>query len=346
MRHNQPPGIDQGFDVVDSFAPPKTATFKRTNDPKGIYRIAEGACRFIEKNRSRPFLAYISHHATHMGIQARQETTARFAAKGEGELHRHTKYAAMNADMDGGVGVVLAKLKELDLESSTLVVFTSDNGGLPHSSQAPLRGFKGLYYEGGIRVPLIARWPGVTTAGATCDVPITNADLYPTFLDAAAARVPEGKTLDGESMVPLLRGGDGLKRQAVFWHFPGYLDAPNSGSRDQIFRTRPVTVIRKGRWKLHLFHEEWMLDGGRQTLDTNNAVELYDLETDIGETSDLALQEKAKRDELLDDLLAWTERVGAPLPSQPNPKYDPNAPPPKRGRRGKRKQQQKKKVRR
>ena len=313
----------QGFDVDKNTSPPSAAEFKRTNDPKRIYQITGGACRFMEQNKDRPFFAYISHHATHMQIQARQAMYDKFAEKGVGKVHSHEKYAAMNAQMDDGVGIVLNKIKSLGLERDTLVVFTSDNGGLPQSSQAPLRGFKGLYYEGGIRVPMIARWVGVTEAGRRCDAPVQNIDLYPTFLDAAGVKAPDGKVLDGESLMGLLEGRKSLRRQAIFWHFPGYLDAPNSGSRDQVFRTRPVTVIRKGDWKLHLYHEEWVLDGGRAKLDTNQAVELYNLQEDIGERNDLALTRKEKRDELLDDLLAWMARTGAKMPSQANAQYDP-----------------------
>jgi arylsulfatase A-like enzyme len=243
--------------------------------------------------------------------------------------------------MDDGVGLVLDKIKALGLEKDTLVLFTSDNGGLPQSSQAPLRGFKGLYYEGGIRVPMIARWPGVTEPGSTCDVPVINVDFYPTFLDAAGASVPSGKALDGESLVPLFKGGKQLARPAIFWHFPGYLDRPNSGSRDQLFRTRPVTVIHKGDWKLHLFHEEWALDGGRDGIDKNNAVELYNLAGDIGEGRNVALERKEKRDELLGDVLTWFERVEAKLPTEANAKYAPSADP--SGNAGKKKRRARRK---
>lgn len=313
----------QGFDIDENCSPPSNKKFKQTNDPKSIYQITEGACRFMEQNRDRPFFAYVSHHATHMGIQARQAMYDKFAGKGEGKIHSHEQYAAMNAQMDDGVGILLDRIKVLGLERETLVVFTSDNGGLPQSSQAPLRGFKGLYYEGGIRVPLIARWVGVTLAGTSCDVPVHNVDLYPTFLDAAGSEAPRGKVLDGESLLRLLKREEGLRREAIFWHFPGYLDRANSGSRDQLFRTRPVTVIRKGDWKLHLYHEEWVLDGGRAKVDTNKAVELYNLREDISERNDLASTRKDKRDELLDDLLTWMVRTGAKMPSQANVQYNP-----------------------
>jgi arylsulfatase A-like enzyme len=141
---------------------------------------------------------------------------------------------------------------------------------------------------------------------------VLNIDLFPTFADAAGAEIPEGKTLDGESLRPLCAGGE-LKRESIFWHFPGYLDRPVTRGRDKDFRTRPVSVIRKGDWKLHLHHEEWLLDGGREKLATNKAVELYNLNEDIGERHDLSNENTAKRDELLDDLLAWFENTNAKL---------------------------------
>ena len=188
-----------------------------------------------------------------------------------------------------------------------------------------MRGNKGSYYEGGIREPFIVRWPGVTAPGSHSDVPVINVDLYPTFLAAAGATPPEGKILDGESLLPLLKGEAGLKRQSIFWHFPGYLDSPVTRGRELDvktgFRSRPVSVIHKGDWKLHLYHEEWQLDRGREKLNENKAVELYRLTDDIGERNDLSNVETAKRDELLNDLLAWADSSGAPLASEPNPKF-------------------------
>ncbi|MDA0283653.1 MAG: aryl-sulfate sulfohydrolase, partial [Planctomycetota bacterium] len=172
-------------------------------------------------------------------------------------------------------------------------------------------------------VPMIAHWSGVVRPRSTCDVPVLSVDLYPTFLAVAGAGLP-GSPLDGESLVPLLRDGSKLGRPSIFWHFPGYLDGPVPRGRDSVFRTRPVSVIRKGGWKLHLYHEEWQLDGGRETISRNNAAELYNLAVDPGEREDLALSETYKRDELLDDLLAWMKRVPARLPDEQNPKWKGN----------------------
>ena len=327
---------DQGFDVYfDSRRPnPNKARPKEKQDPKGIFSLTEKACEFMEQNRDRPFFAYVAHHAIHSALESRPDTLSKFKAKpSEGLQHKSPPYAGCTYDLDAGVGVLLDKLKELGLEENTLVVFTSDNGATPQSSQEPLRGNKGSYFEGGVREPFIVRWPGVTKPGTKCDVPVINVDLYPTFLDAAGAETPKDKVLDGESLVPLLKGEPALKREAIFWHFPGYLDRPVTRGRDKVFRTRPVSVIRKGDWKLFLYHEEWQLDGGRAKIDANNSVELYNLAEDIGERKNIAKTEIAKRDELVTDLLDWHDRTGAMLPKEENPKYDPTTPGGKKKRR-------------
>lgn len=311
-----------GFDVIEHSR--HGFNSDDPNDPKAIFSISDAACAFIEANRARPFIAYISHYAVHSRLEGRPETLRHFKTKPPGKMgHDHPVLAACLADLDTGVGRVLDKLDELGLADNTLVVFTSDNGG-PHVTQEPLRGAKGSYYEGGIRVPMIARWPGVIAPGATCDAPVSNIDFYPTFLAAAGATAP-ASPLDGADLRPLFEGQPRLAREAVFWHFPGYLDSPVLRGRDPVFRTRPVSVIRKGDWKLHLYHEEWQLEGGREKLSSNRAAELYNLADDPGETADLANANPGKRDELLEDLLAWMESVNAKLPEQTNPGYDPGA---------------------
>ncbi|MGE3315422.1 MAG: sulfatase [Planctomycetaceae bacterium] len=299
------------------------------SDPKGVFTLTTKALEFIESNKSRPFFCYLAHHAIHTPLQARPESLAKFKAKSPGAQHRQPLYAACLYDLDASVGLLLKKLNEMGLEKNTLVVFTSDNGGTSKSSQEPLRGNKGCYYEGGIREPFIVRWPGVVRPGSRSDVPAINVDLFPTFLAAAGAAVPDGKVLDGESLMPLLRGEGALSRSSIFWHFPGYLNDPVIRGRELDiktgFRSRPVSVIRKGDWKLHLYHEEWQLDGGQKKIETNNAVELYNIATDIGERNNVALTNKAKRDELLEELLAWFKSTSARIPTDRNPAFDPAA---------------------
>ncbi|MBM3336050.1 sulfatase, partial [Candidatus Sumerlaeota bacterium] len=182
----------QGFDVAL-----QPGTQGGSDDPKHIYSITKTVCEFIEKNKDRPFFCYVAHHAIHSGLEARQATLEKFKAKTPGKQHSGALYAACLYDLDDGVGILLKRLEELGLGKNTLVLFTSDNGGTPQSSQEPLRGSKGCYYEGGIRVPLIARWPGVISPGAVSDAPVSNVDFYPTFLDAAGASAPADKILDG-----------------------------------------------------------------------------------------------------------------------------------------------------
>lgn len=321
---------EQGFDVsFDSFGEGPVPEGTESNragppqDPKGVYTLTDRACAFMAERREGPFFVYLAHHAIHSPLQGRPESIARFLAKGASE--RDAKYAACTHDLDDSVGRLLAKLKELRLDEETLVVFTSDNGAVQASSQEPLRGSKGGYYEGGIRVPFLVRWPTVVKAGSRSEVPVINVDLFPTFLAAAGAALPGGTPPDGESLLPLLRGEGSLNRQAIFWHFPGYLDNPvNRGRTIDVrdgFRSRPVSVIRKGNWKLHLYHEEWALDGGRDGLPASGAVELYDLASDIGEHTDLAAERADKRDELLADLLSWQQQVSAKSAHQPNPGF-------------------------
>ncbi len=341
---NRKPGVpprEQGFDTV--FESQGGWKKNEPGNPKGIYSLTKAAGEFMEKNKDRPFFVYLPHYAIHVGHQSLPATLAKFKAKERGRQHGDPAYAACLTDLDDGVGIIMKKIADLGLADNTLVIFTSDNGGYSASSQEPLRGNKGCYYEGGIRVPFFAIWPGIIKPGTTCDVPVNSLDLYPTFLVAAAAPVPKDKVLDGENLLPLFQGTGSLKRQSIFWHFPGYLDNPTTRGRESDtkagFRSRPVSVIRKGDWKLHLYFEEWVLDGGRDKLITNHAVELYNLKEDIGERTDIASINTAKRDELLEDLLAWQTSVNAPIPTKSNPDYAPgNAAKGKGKRKGKAKQ--------
>lgn len=284
-------------------------------NPKAIQSITSAACDFIEANKDRPFFAYLPHYAIHSPLQSRPEVLQKFKQKPAGSLHRDANSAACLAELDEGVGRLLKKVTDLGLEQNTVVIFTSDNGGT-HESQEPLRGKKGCYYEGGVRVPMIVRWPAVVKAGSTCAVPVINVDFYSTFAALAGAKLPGDRPLDGANLLPLLQGRAALDRQAIFWHFPGYLDGPVPRGRDPEFRTRPVSVIRKGDWKLHLYHEEWQLDGGVANPASSRAVELYNIVDDRGEANDRAASSVEKRDELLNDLLAWIKHTAAPLPTE------------------------------
>ncbi|MDZ7639426.1 MAG: sulfatase [Bryobacterales bacterium] len=315
----------QGFNVYyDSRFPDPNRKRDMPDDPKGLFSIAAAACSFMETNRERPFLCYIAQHAIHTNLEARPGSLKKFQAKPKGKQHGAAMYAACTYDLDAAVGVVLDKLKELGLEENTVVLFTSDNGGTQQSSQEPLRGSKGGYYEGGIREPMLVRWPGVTKPGSVCETPVTNIDFYPTFLAIANGKPAGDDPLDGESLVPLFGGDRALEDRAIYWHFPGYLDDPVVRGRDPLFRTRPVTAMRKGDWKLLLYHEEWQLDGGWEKRDANAAVELYNLREDVGERADLALANPAQRDAMIREMLAWMKQSGATMPAVPNPGYAPS----------------------
>lgn len=284
---------------------------------------------FIKKNNpnntGKPFFVYLAHHAVHTPIQAKDEYITKYEKKKGTECHNHAEYAAMIQSVDESVKRINRSLEELGLSKNTILIFFSDNGGHGgYTCQKPLRGGKGMYYEGGIREPMFAYWPGTIEAGTSCDQPIISTDFYPTFLSLAGVKAPENYTLDGVDITPLFKGKNNIERDPLFWYFPAYLQAYNGltdESRDPKFRTRPVSVIRKGDWKLLLFHEEWSLDGGKEKIATNNSVELYNLKKDIGETNNLVNKEVKIRNELLDELFKLHKKTGANFVSQPNPKY-------------------------
>ncbi len=285
-------------------------------------RINDEAVAFIEANKDTPFYLYLTHYAVHSPIQAKEELIAHYENKppsdGQGDLSTSATYAAMIESVDQGVEMIVNKLEELNLTNDTVIVFTADNGGYCWATTMPgLRGSKGMFYEGGIREPFCVKWPGVVQPGTTCDVPIISLDLYPTFLEMAGIEKPQDLILDGESLVPLMKQTGSLSRQAIFWHFPAYLQAygcEGGSNPNPKFRAEPLSVIRKGEWKLI---ENFQPDP------EPFIYELYNLATDILETNNLADINTAKRDELIADLHAWQQATNAPIPTNPNPDYVP-----------------------
>ena len=319
-------GFDIGFDR-DSLG------YKGNHfNAKGEYladRLTDEAIRYIRENNplvtGKPIFLSLTHHAVHTPIQAKNEITAKYDTKESEGCHKNPVYAAMIESVDESVTRVINTLQELGLSENTAFVFFSDNGGHgTYTCQEPLRGGKGMFYEGGIRVPMFIYWPGNVKSGMICDIPVISTDFYPTFIDIAGIEKPDNYELDGKSILPLMKGQKSIDREMLFWHFPAYLEAYaglKEDSRDTLFRTRPVSVIRKGDWKLLMFHEEWVLDGGRDSIETNNSVELYNLKADLGETNNLCNKEVEIRDELLDDLLRWIDDTGAPIPDEANSDY-------------------------
>jgi arylsulfatase A-like enzyme len=326
--HVADPPQQVGFDVgINKFEIANGYEAGHFNNDKEYLtdRLTNEAVEFITGNKDKPFFLYLAHYAVHTPIEAKENLISKYETKDAAGCHNHATYAAMVESVDESVRKINATIKDLGLSENTLLIFFSDNGGHgTYTCQKPLRGGKGMFYEGGIRVPMFAYWPGTVKGGTMCDCPVVGTDFYPTFIDLAGAENPGNYTLDGESIVRLLEGKNSIKRDALFWHFPAYLESYNGlrdESRDTVFRTRPVSVIRKGDWKLLMFHEEWVLDGGKEGINSNNSVELYNLKKDPGESENLSNAKNKRRNKLLEDLLEWQDEINAPIPTQENPSY-------------------------
>ena len=286
-------------------------------------QLTDRALKFIAANQEGPFFLYLSHWDVHTPIRARKAVVDRYKAKLETIPEDQRKnfkpaYAAMIEAVDTSVGRVVAKVDELGLAEDTLIIFTSDNGGLPELSQlTPLRGQKGSFFEGGIRVPTCVRWPGVIEAGSTCETPVTSVDFLPTFASLANANLPTSQPIDGVDVSPLLYGKP-IAERAIFWHYPLYLKAnpgsnnvlsinlPNGGT--YLWRAVPSTCIRRGDWKLIELHED-------------DTVLLYNLKDDPGEQHDLSEARPKVTAKLRAELDAWQVATDAPIPVEPNPEY-------------------------
>jgi arylsulfatase A-like enzyme len=286
-------------------------TQPKVDYPKGIYLadfLTDKAVQFIDANKDRPFFLYVPHFGVHAPLQAKPELIEKYKKKAGVGGHSNPVYAAMIDSVDQSVGRIVAKLDELKLAENTIVIFASDNGGVggykreglragDTTDNAPLRSGKGSLYEGGVRVPFIVRWPGVIKPGSTCAEPAIHVDLMPTLAEIAGAKLPD-QVLDGVSIVPLLKDGAAkLKREAIYAHFPGYLEGGPAS-----WRTTPVGTIRMGDWKLLEFFE-------------TGTIELFNLQDDIGETKNLAKQMPDKAKELHDKMLAWRAQIKAPMPT-------------------------------
>jgi arylsulfatase A-like enzyme len=316
--------LSQGFDeaIVSMGRHFDFATSPEVHVPEGAYLadfLTDQAISFIDRHKDEPFFLYLPHFAVHSPFQAKPELIERFRSIPPAGGHDDSTYAAMIASLDESVGRVLAAIDEAGLGDRTLVVFSSDNGGVGGyeaaglqgvkgiTDNAPLRSGKGSLYEGGIRVPYLFRWPGTIRPGSRSGEPILSVDLYPTLCELAGAPVPEGQPLDGVSLRPILTEQvKSLGRDAVFWHFPGYL-----GSRMNQWRTTPVSVVRSGPLKLLHFLE-------------NGRLELYDLGDDPGESRNL-IEERPEDVRRLRGLLEdWQVRVGAPMPGPNRPTERPS----------------------
>jgi arylsulfatase A-like enzyme len=321
----------QGYDVnvggcgaghpPSYFSPYKIATLP--DGPKGEYlneRLATECEKFLEKNKDHPFFLSFCQYAVHTPLQAKPEMIKKYEAKRaklspaspqdfrpEGattdrRVQNHPVYAAMVESMDNAVGRIMKKLSALGLDKNTVVIFTSDNGGLSTkegspTSNAPFRAGKGWLYEGGIREPMIVKWPGVTKPKTLCDTPVITMDFYPTLLDIGGAPQRPKQHRDGGDITSLFTGGK-IGARNFYWHYPHY---GNQGGQ-------PGGAIRSGDWKLI----EWY-ESGR--------TELYNLKNDVAEQHDLASAEPKKVEELKSQMAAWRKDVGAIMPT-PNPDWN------------------------
>ena len=274
-------------------------------------RLATEAEKFIETNKEKPFFLYLPHYTVHTPLRAKQSVLDKYKVKPRAGSQSNPVYAAMVESMDDAVGRVLKKLDDLKLSENTLVIFTSDNGGLATTEggptgatfNGPLREGKGFLYEGGVRVACVMKWPGVIKPGVTDQV-ACSIDFFDTILEASergAKQQPDvpGGERDGWSLVPIFRG-ETMKARDIFWHYPHYA---NQGSR-------PGAAVRSGDYKLVKHFEDGRL-------------ELYDVKKDLSESRNIVAEKPAVANELSAKLAAWQKEVGARMPTR-NPDYRPN----------------------
>ncbi len=274
-------------------------------------RLTDEAVAFIRQSRDQSFFLYFPHYGVHTPLQAPEEMVARYEGIPDTERQGDPTYAAMVESIDQSVGRVLEAVKEIEKEDETVIIFTSDNGGFYKATDnAPLRANKGSYYEGGIRVPLLVKWPDLTRAGDVIREPVTSSDLYPTCLAAAGLPMLPHQHQDGLNLVPLLKGANSWDRDALFWHFPHYNNHPSSF---------PSSVIRMGNWKLI------------ETFDPAG-LELYNLGDDLGESINLAVKRPELAKALHDRLRQWRQSAGAEMMTL-NPDYAPEKKAPHKGKR-------------
>lgn len=308
---------NQGFD--SSVDKPKGSRgyflpqgFARADGSKGGYvtdYLTDEAVKVIDANKDKPFFLYFAYHNPHTPIQAKAELVAHYERKLKARPDikiRNATYAAMIHSLDESVGRIASKVDDLGLAGETLILFVSDNGGLTQrygkvdniADNSPLRRGKGSAYEGGVRVPMIARWKGWVPAGLIFRDPVMTIDVFPTFAELADARYEE---VDGVSLTQILRvPALNLRHRPLYWHYPHYHAGGDS----------PYSAVRSGDWRLIDFHD-----------DTPDA--LYDLRSDIGETRNVISEHRDVAKRLRHDLNDWRQSLGAQMPTK-NQGYDPN----------------------
>ena len=270
-------------------------------------KLTDHALRIIGQQKDRPFFLSLWFHTVHTPIEGKPELVKRFEKKPAGKIHSHAEYAAMLASLDENIGRVLRQLDDLKLAGRTVVILTSDNGGVdfptaksgnrPPTRNVPFRAGKGTLYEGGLRVPLIIRWPGRTRPGTECATQVTSQDFFSTLADALGQT--DAPRHDGVSLLPLLKNPKApLNREALFWHYPHYYS-----------RMTPASAIRAGDWKLIHYYED-------------NRMELFNLKNDPAENKNLITAQSAKAKPLREKLDAWRNETDAKAPTK-NPDWRP-----------------------
>ena len=308
---------NQGFDFVSANGEPGfTTNFngveKRFYDDVHVAeKMTDTALKFIEENQDNPFFLYLSHWEVHTPTKAREERIEYYNKKNEkNNFKQNPVYAAEIEQVDLSVGRVLGKLEELGLDKNTVVIFTSDNGGVSkQTSNLPLRAGKGTYYEGGIRVPFCIKYPGITKSGSQSDVPINGVDFMPTFAEITSTELPQNQPVDGASFMPILKNETFDYERPIFFHFPLYI---GSGGTDKVlpafdgtpnyWRGVPSTTMLSGDWKLIYYYEY-------------ENFELYNLKNDISEKYDLSKKEPEMAASLLKKMKNWVDAVDAPIPN-------------------------------
>ena len=276
-------------------------------DAHNVEIITEKSLEFLHKHKDKPFFLYVTHNTIHAPIMGKKKLIEKYKRKAGADSPRNNPIlGAMIEELDDSVGRLLRKLDELKIADRTIVIFFSDNGGLEKDAkQTPLRSGKANLYEGGIRVPLIIRWPGVVKPGSICSEPVISVDFFPTILEIIGLENKKKMAVDGVSLLPLLMQNSSLNRQAIYWHYPHY----HSSS------IGPCGAVRAGDYKLIEWFDESICGPG-------NRFELYNLKKDIGEQNNLAKKMPEKTEELKKILQDWRNEVNAQM-LKPNPDYNP-----------------------
>ncbi len=295
----------QGFDDVLATVKPKPDAVPDADAHHSI-EITKRSLDFIERNKDNPFFCYMSFHAVHRPLMESKELVAKYEAKpNSDDPVNNSIMGAMIERMDWGIGELIKKLDELNLTENTIVMFVSDNGGLELlQDQAPLRGGKAMIFEGGIKVPMAIKWPGVIKPGLKSTEPVITNDFFPTIMEALGIN-HQIENIDGESLMPIFKGKKELGRDAIYWHYPHY----------HHLGYKPASAIREGDYKLIEWYEETLYDEEGQ-------INLYNVREDVGETNDLAKEMPELAARMRKKLHQWRERVGA-QEMKVNPNYDP-----------------------